>query len=55
MICANDVSAADSGFGVATNRITVYRRDAPPLPLPLLSNDDAAERILLLVAGSLNQ
>jgi phosphopantothenoylcysteine decarboxylase/phosphopantothenate--cysteine ligase len=55
MICANDVSAADSGFGVATNRITIHRRDATPIPLPLLGKDEAAERILLLVAETLER
>ena len=52
-ICANDVSAPDSGFGVDTNRITVFRRSQPPLVLPLLGKREAAERILLLVAEAL--
>jgi len=53
-ICANDVAAPDSGFGVETNRITVLRRDAPALVFPLLGKREAAERILLLVAEALN-
>ena len=53
-ICANDVSAPDSGFGVETNRITVFRRDAPPLVFPLLGKREAAEQILLLVAQALD-
>ena len=55
LMCANDVAAADSGFAVATNRITIFRRDAAPLPLPLLDKEAAAERILLLVAEALNR
>jgi phosphopantothenoylcysteine synthetase/decarboxylase len=55
MICANDVSAADSGFGVETNRITIHRRGQAPLALPLLSKDEAAERILFLVAEALGR
>lgn len=53
LICANDIAAADSGFAVPTNRLTIFRRDQPPIPLPLLDKEDAAARILQLVAGHL--
>lgn len=53
LICANDVAAADSGFAVPTNRITIFRRNQPPIPLPLLDKEEAAARILELVAQAL--
>ncbi len=53
LICANDVTAPDSGFAVPTNRITVFRRDADPVHLPLLDKEVAAERILELIAEAL--
>lgn len=46
IICANNVLQKGSGFAAATNRITLYRRDGAPKPLPLLDKKAAAARIL---------
>ena len=46
MIAANDVTAADSGFGVDTNRVTLISRDGKVEELPLLSKRDVADRLL---------
>jgi phosphopantothenoylcysteine decarboxylase/phosphopantothenate--cysteine ligase len=50
LIVANDVTAADSGFGTDTNRITILDREGGEEPLPLLSKDEAADAILDRVA-----
>lgn len=44
-IVANDVSAADSGFDVETNRIVLVASDGV-IELPLMSKREAADRIL---------
>ncbi len=46
LICANDVSAADAGFAVDTNRVTILDRDGGVEELPLMSKYDVAQRIL---------
>lgn len=52
LLCANDVTEPGSGFGVATNRITLFARDGSVTPLPQLAKSQAAERILdRVVAG----
>ena len=45
LIVANDVSAAGSGFDVATNQVTLVSPDGIE-PLPLLSKDDVASAVL---------
>jgi phosphopantothenoylcysteine decarboxylase/phosphopantothenate--cysteine ligase len=45
LIVANDVSAADSGFDVETNRIALVASDGV-IELPLMSKREAADRIL---------
>jgi phosphopantothenoylcysteine decarboxylase/phosphopantothenate--cysteine ligase len=45
-ICANDVSAPDSGFTVDTNRITILYRDGRQEALPLMSKREVADKIL---------
>jgi phosphopantothenoylcysteine decarboxylase / phosphopantothenate---cysteine ligase len=45
-IVANDVSRADSGFDSTTNAITIITNDGDPIELPLLSKNEAADRIL---------
>ena len=50
VIIANDVSAPDAGFGVDTNRVTIFADAGPTqpprvLPLPLLTKAETAERI----------
>lgn len=53
LIVANDVTAADAGFGVDTNRVVLLTPGAAPEPLPLLSKQAVAERIMQWVAGKL--
>jgi phosphopantothenoylcysteine decarboxylase/phosphopantothenate--cysteine ligase len=53
LLCANDVTEPGSGFGVATNRITLFARDGSVTALPLLSKADAAERVLDRVVAAL--
>ena len=46
LIVANDVTAADAGFGVDTNRVTVLDREDGVEEWPLLSKAAVAHRIL---------
>jgi phosphopantothenoylcysteine decarboxylase/phosphopantothenate--cysteine ligase len=46
LICANDVTASDSGFGTDTNRVTLIDTAGAAEELPLLSKYDVAHRIL---------
>ncbi|HUV93398.1 MAG TPA: bifunctional phosphopantothenoylcysteine decarboxylase/phosphopantothenate--cysteine ligase CoaBC [Anaerolineae bacterium] len=50
LLVANDVSSADSGFGVATNRVTLLTPDGDTEALPLMPKVDIAERVLERVA-----
>ncbi|HEY3313536.1 MAG TPA: bifunctional phosphopantothenoylcysteine decarboxylase/phosphopantothenate--cysteine ligase CoaBC [Anaerolineales bacterium] len=52
-IAANDISAADAGFAVDTNRLTLLYADGRREPLPLMGKDDAAEVIIERVAALL--
>ena len=54
LIVANEVNRPDSGFAVDTNVVTlVFRREEAPQPLPLLSKEEVAEKILDWVAGKI--
>src|SRR5208282_4777209 len=46
LIVANDVSAEGAGFDKDTNIVTLFSRDGRDLPLPRLSKDEVAQRIL---------
>lgn len=46
LIVANDVTAADSGFGADTNCVTIIDRDGGIDALPLLSKREVADRVL---------
>ncbi len=46
MICLNDVSRTDAGFGTDTNVITIFTREGEVIPLPLMAKRDIAHRIL---------
>ena len=50
-IVANDVSRADSGFDSATNAITIITRDNNTVELPLMSKNEAADRILDVIVN----
>jgi len=51
LIVANDVSAADAGFAVETNRVTFLRKDGSSETLPLLRKEEVATRIIDEVIG----
>jgi phosphopantothenoylcysteine decarboxylase/phosphopantothenate--cysteine ligase len=51
MIVANDVSQADAGFNVDTNRATIFFRDGRRIESPLMSKADLADVILDHVAA----
>ncbi|HSQ18066.1 MAG TPA: phosphopantothenoylcysteine decarboxylase, partial [Anaerolineales bacterium] len=51
MIVANDISAADAGFGVDTNRVTFLYPDGKREVLPLKSKADVAEEIIQRVVA----
>ena len=53
LICANDVTAPDAGFGSDTNRVTILDRDGGSEELPLLSKYEIGVRILDRVAALL--
>ena len=46
LICANDVTAPDAGFGVDTNRITILHATGQQEVLPLMSKHAVAHEIL---------
>ena len=50
MIIANDITAPDSGFEVGTNRVTLLFSDAQAEPLPLMSKEAVAEKIIAHLA-----
>lgn len=54
LIVANDVTAADSGFSVDTNRVVLLDTWGESEPLPLLSKSEVARRVVERVIGLLN-
>lgn len=46
LVVGNDVTAAGCGFGTKTNRVVFVRPDGSAEPLPLLSKDAVARRIV---------
>lgn len=55
LIVANEVGAADAGFGVDTNRVTILNRAGEAEALPLLSKREVADRILDRVVALLSE
>lgn len=55
IIVANDITAAGSGFGVDTNKVTLIDRDGKVDSLPLLTKREVADRILDRVVGLLTK
>jgi phosphopantothenoylcysteine decarboxylase/phosphopantothenate--cysteine ligase len=53
LIVANQVNRPDSGFAVDTNEVTIIGRKNLLLPLPLLSKEEVAEKVLDQVAALL--
>ena len=54
LIVANDVAEEGSGFGTATNRVTLVGADGTEDALPLLPKREVAERILDRVVAALD-
>ncbi len=52
LIVANDVTAADAGFSVDTNRVSLLAADGSVVELPLLSKLEVAEAILDHLPGA---
>ncbi len=46
LIVANDITDADSGFGVDTNKVTIIDRSGKVESLPLLTKREVADRVL---------
>jgi phosphopantothenoylcysteine decarboxylase/phosphopantothenate--cysteine ligase len=46
LIVANDVNRPDSGFQVDTNEVTLIPREGEAAPLPLLSKEEVAAKVL---------
>jgi phosphopantothenoylcysteine decarboxylase/phosphopantothenate--cysteine ligase len=55
LIVANDVTAADAGFGTETNRVVLLSRDGETTELPLMSKSGVAEKILDRVGDLLKE
>jgi phosphopantothenoylcysteine decarboxylase/phosphopantothenate--cysteine ligase len=55
LICANDVSAADSGFGTDTNRVSIIDASGEVEDLPLLTKYEVSHRILGRVVPLINE
>ncbi|MQY72265.1 MAG: bifunctional 4'-phosphopantothenoylcysteine decarboxylase/phosphopantothenoylcysteine synthetase, partial [Dehalococcoidia bacterium] len=46
LIVANDITSAESGFGVDTNKVTIIDKNGKAENLPLLTKREVADRIL---------
>jgi phosphopantothenoylcysteine decarboxylase/phosphopantothenate--cysteine ligase len=55
LIVANDISARDAGFAVATNRVTLLGADGSSAALPLQSKEAVAEAVIAQVAKLLGK
>ncbi len=51
LVVGNDVTAKGCGFGTTTNRVTFVRPDGLVEPLPLMSKDAVARRIIAAANG----
>ncbi|MBA7641447.1 Coenzyme A biosynthesis bifunctional protein CoaBC [subsurface metagenome] len=55
MIVANDITAADSGFGVDTNKVILIDKKGKVEKLPLMSKREVADKILDRVVGMMGR
>jgi phosphopantothenoylcysteine decarboxylase/phosphopantothenate--cysteine ligase len=46
LIVANDITAPDAGFGAATNRVVLVKRNGDTESLPLMTKDGVAHAVL---------
>lgn len=51
LVVGNDVTAKGCGFGTTTNRVTFVHPDGTVEPLPLMSKDAVARRIVSFCAS----
>jgi phosphopantothenoylcysteine decarboxylase/phosphopantothenate--cysteine ligase len=54
LIVANDISAADAGFAVDTNRVTILDAGGGEEVLPLISKSEVAQFVIERVVGLLD-
>jgi phosphopantothenoylcysteine decarboxylase / phosphopantothenate---cysteine ligase len=55
MIVANDISAADAGFEVDTNRVTLLFANGSKEELPLMSKDEVASQMIDFIVGWISE
>jgi phosphopantothenoylcysteine decarboxylase/phosphopantothenate--cysteine ligase len=55
LIVANDVSAADAGFAVDTNRVVLLGADGSRESLPLMNKEEVAQRVVEWVMAALRK
>jgi phosphopantothenoylcysteine decarboxylase/phosphopantothenate--cysteine ligase len=55
LIVANDITAADAGFGADDNRVTLLYADGRAEPLPLMSKSETAEAVIASLAAILEK
>ncbi len=55
LIVANDITAADSGFAVDTNKVTLIDKKGRVEDLPLMSKREVADKVLDRVVGLLSE
>lgn len=55
LIVANDITAADSGFDVDTNRVTLIDKTGQTEELPLMTKREVADKVLDRVAGMMGE
>jgi phosphopantothenoylcysteine decarboxylase/phosphopantothenate--cysteine ligase len=46
LIIANDISTPGSGFGSDSNQVTFIQSDGQIVPLPMLSKEEVADRVI---------
>ncbi len=55
LIVANDITAADSGFDVDTNRVTLIDKSGKAEELPLMTKREVADKVLDRVVGMMGE
>ncbi|MED3647016.1 bifunctional phosphopantothenoylcysteine decarboxylase/phosphopantothenate--cysteine ligase CoaBC [Halalkalibacterium halodurans] len=55
MIVANNVTEEGAGFQTDTNRVTVYFKQGDVKPLPLMTKDEVAHRLIMMISEQLEK
>jgi len=50
ILCANDITAPNCGFGTATNSLTVFLRNQPEILIPLADKNQVANSLLNIIS-----